>query len=343
MANINCVPVGANDFSENILNKTASFDYGVDYVVNSGSGLVELEAVKQNGTNPFVFKGLNSLKVTNSAYKTTDLVFSSPSGVDKVDVNVLTNCFISLYIFNPSNETINTNLKLEVFMSGSPSDVYYFPLTDTTTPYNNWSRIGQNITLEVGFTYTFRWTLEKDLTSVSTSRTIYIDGLCIQKLNQNSLGVQPYQMPKDATLLTGWQSRVDTVNTQVIPATTSTIVPITTGLEGNGNVKLLDANSKIVPLKLGDLISADFAFTVTTPAGTDNYVNVAFVVNGLVYRSVTFPLVKGVGLEENCSVSFSLPVGSAFYTNGGTFQVYASTGVTIKNRYIAVSLQHKGI
>lgn len=142
---------------------------------------------------------------------------------------------------------------------------------------------------------------------------------------------------------TGWQSRVDTTNTQTIPATTMTIVPITIGLESNGGITLLDANSKIVPIRLGDLIHADFSLTVVTPSGVDNYVNISFVVNGIAYRSVTFPLVKGVGIDENCSVSFNLPVGSVFFTNGGTFQIYASAGVTIKNRYIAVSLQHKAL
>jgi hypothetical protein len=142
---------------------------------------------------------------------------------------------------------------------------------------------------------------------------------------------------------TGWESRVDTTNTQTIPSTTMTIIPITIGLESNGGIPLLDANSKIVPIRLGDLLHADFSVTVVTPSGVDNYVNISFVVNGVTYRSVTFPLVKGTGIDENCSVSFSLPVGSFFFTNGGTFQIYASTGVTIKNRYIAVSLQHKAL
>jgi len=64
---------------------------------------------------------------------------------------------------------------------------------------------------------------------------------------------------------TGWQSRVDTTNTQTIPATTSTLVPITIGLESNGGISLLDANSKIIPIRAGDYIHADFSFTAETP------------------------------------------------------------------------------
>lgn len=142
---------------------------------------------------------------------------------------------------------------------------------------------------------------------------------------------------------TGWQSRVDTTNTQTIPATTNTIVPITLGLESNGGITLLDANSKIIPIRLGDYISADFSLTVVTPSGTDHYINVNFVVNGIIYRSVTFSLLKGAGIDDNCSVSFGLPVGTDFFTNGGTFQVYSDVSVDIKNRYIAVSLSHKSL
>ena len=228
MANINCVRISANDFSENILSKKASFDYGVDYTINSGSGLVELQTVGANNSDPLVFKGRNSLKITNTAYKTTDLVFSSPTGLDKVQVNAPTNAFISIYVLNPIVTAINTNIKLEVFMDGSPSNVYFFPLNSTTlTSSNNWTRIGQNIFLDSGFVYTFRWTLQKDAASVPTSRTIYIDGFCIQRLNQNSLGFQPYLYPKDILLTTS-----QTIDVPSISSNSNYVVEVTlTGAE----------------------------------------------------------------------------------------------------------------
>jgi hypothetical protein len=200
MANIDSVLITQNDYSENILKKSASFDFGIDYAVNSGTGIVELQNIDVFTSDFYVFKGSNSLKVTNTDYQNTDLVFSSPSGLDSVQVDAPTNAFISLYVLNPTG-TINTRLKLEVFMDATPSDVYFFPLNSTTLPESGeWSRIGQNIFLDSGFVYTFRWTLEKQASSASTSKTIYIDGLCVQQLNQNSLGFQPYQYPKDVTL-----------------------------------------------------------------------------------------------------------------------------------------------
>jgi hypothetical protein len=223
MANINCVRISANDFSENILSKKASFDYGVDYTVNSGSGLVELQNIENYTSDVNVFKGVNSLKVTNTNYKVTDLVFSSPSGLDKVQVDAPTNAFISLYVLNPIVTAINTNIKLEVFMDGSPTNVYFFPLNSTTLPDDNeWSRIGQNIFLDSGFVYTFRWTLQKDAASVPTSRTIYIDGFCIQRLNQNSLGFQPYLYPKDILLTT-----TQTIDVPSISSNSNYVVEVT--------------------------------------------------------------------------------------------------------------------
>jgi hypothetical protein len=201
MANIDSVLITQNDYSENILKKSASFDFGIDYAINSGTGIVELQNIDVFTSDFYVFKGSNSLKVTNTDYQNTDLVFSSPSGLDSVQVDAPTNAFISLYVLNPTG-TINTRLKLEVFMDTAPSNVYFFPLNSTTLPESGeWSRIGQNIFLDSGFVYTFRWTLEKQASSASTSKTIYIDGLCVQQLNQNSLGFQPYQYPKDVTLL----------------------------------------------------------------------------------------------------------------------------------------------
>jgi hypothetical protein len=223
MANINCIRISANDFSENILGKKASFDYGVDYTINSGSGTVELQNIDVFTSDIYVFKGINSLKITNTNYKVTDLVFSSPSGLDKVQVDAPTNAFISLYALNPTATAFNTNIKLEVFMDGSPSDVYLFPLNSTTLPDDNeWSRIGQNIFLDSGFVYTFRWTLQKDAASVPTSRTIYIDGFCIQKLNQNSLAFQPYLYPKDILLTT-----TQTIDVPSISSNSNYVVEVT--------------------------------------------------------------------------------------------------------------------
>ena len=142
---------------------------------------------------------------------------------------------------------------------------------------------------------------------------------------------------------TGWQSRVDTTNTQTIPATTITAIPITIGLESNGGLTLLDSNSKITPIALGDFLVVNFAFTAVSPSGADHYCNILFRVNGVTYRSVTEPYLKGTGVDDDMTLSIGLPVGTDFLTYGGQFFIYSDVSVVIKNRYIAVSRTHKAL
>ena len=142
---------------------------------------------------------------------------------------------------------------------------------------------------------------------------------------------------------TGWQSRVDTTNTQSLTGATNNLISFAGTLEQNGGLTLMNGNSKITPIALGDAIHVDFSFTVVTPGGADHYVNVLFIVNGIVYRSQTTILAKGSGVDDGISVSFFFPIGTDFLTNGGEFYINPDVAVTIKNRYISVSRIHKAL
>lgn len=142
---------------------------------------------------------------------------------------------------------------------------------------------------------------------------------------------------------TGWQSRVDTTNTQSLTGATNNLISFTGTLEQNGGLTLMNTNAKITPIALGDAIQVDFSFTAVTPAGSDHYVNILFIVNGFVYRASTTILMKGSGNDDNISVSFFLPVGAVFLANGGEFYINPDVAVTIKNRYISVSRIHKAL
>lgn len=143
--------------------------------------------------------------------------------------------------------------------------------------------------------------------------------------------------------LSGWNDRTDTVTNQVLTANTDNLIQISTTLSGNGSNTLLDANSKITPTSLNDLISVDFAFQYASPSGTSNFLQVFLKVNGVVYRAYTHNMVKPTGTTDYVSVSFVLPVKSAFLANGGLLYVNPNTGITITNRYIAAGLIHKGV
>ena len=142
---------------------------------------------------------------------------------------------------------------------------------------------------------------------------------------------------------TGWNDRVDTVTNQSLTANTDNLIQITTTLNENGGHALLDANSKITPEALGDLITIDFAFQYTAPSGTNNYLQVFLKVGGVIYRASTHIMLKPTGTTDYVSVSYTLPVKSSLLTNGALLYVNPSTAITITNRYIAVGKVHKGI
>ena len=137
--------------------------------------------------------------------------------------------------------------------------------------------------------------------------------------------------------MTGFQSRVDTTNTQSLTALTDNLISFTGTLEENGNLDLLDTNSKITPIGLNDIVSMDFSFTGVVPVGTNLFLSVFLKVDGNIFRATTLPIIKGVGLDDNFSVSWILPVGSSFLTNGAEIYVNPLVSMDIKNRYISVS------
>lgn len=142
--------------------------------------------------------------------------------------------------------------------------------------------------------------------------------------------------------VTGFQSRVDNTNTQTLTGLTDNLISFTGTLEENGGLTLMDSNAKITPISLNDIISVDFAFTGVVPVGSNLFLSVYLKVGGNIYRSVSLPIVKGVGLDDYFSVSWILPVGSAFLSNGGLIYVNPIVGLTIKNRYVSVSRIGKG-
>jgi len=141
----------------------------------------------------------------------------------------------------------------------------------------------------------------------------------------------------------GWQSRVDTTNTQSLTGATNNLISFTGNLEENGGLILMNTNAKVMPIALGDAVQVDFSFTAVVPSGTDHFLNILFIVNSFVYRSNTYIFKKGVGTDDYISVSYFLPVGAVFLANGGEFYINPDVAVTIKNRYISVSRIHKSL
>jgi hypothetical protein len=141
---------------------------------------------------------------------------------------------------------------------------------------------------------------------------------------------------------TGWISRSDATPV-TLGALTNNLIVITGTPESNNGLTLLDANSRITPIALGDAITVDFAFTVETPSGTDNYIEVGILVPAAgFFRNQTFPLLKGSGIDDFISVSWTLPVGATFLANGGDIVLVPNVAMDVKDLYINVCRVHKG-
>lgn len=141
---------------------------------------------------------------------------------------------------------------------------------------------------------------------------------------------------------TGWMSRYR-ATFPTLTALTNNLVTITGTPESNNGLTLLDSDSRITPLSLGDAITVDFACTVETPSGSGNYIEVGFFVpGGGFYRNITVPLLKGSGNDDFISVSWTLPVGATFLANGGDIVLVPNVAMDVKDLYISVCRVHKG-
>jgi len=152
--------------------------------------------------------------------------------------------------------------------------------------------------------------------------------------------VTNYQLP--ILLETGWQSKVDTTNTQVLTANTDNLIAFTGTNSSNGGLTLMNSVGKITPIKVGDSVNADFAFSFPSPSGTTDYLSVKLKVNGVVYRAQSFNILEPTGETNYIAVSFTLPVEAEFKTYGAEFFVNPNVAITISNRYQQVTQLHKG-
>ena len=146
---------------------------------------------------------------------------------------------------------------------------------------------------------------------------------------------------------TMWVDRTDLTNTPTLNANTDNIQQLQINTEGNGYgidyLNLLDADGKVTPINLNDVISVDFAFTIVTPSGNDRFVDIKAIVDGNVYRAETHKLLKGTGNDDFVSVSWVLPVKQAMKLNGLQIALNPNSACTVKNRYINVVRIHEAL
>lgn len=335
MANLAQITNYKAEYSENILPITALLSD--DTTLNYSGDLVTL-------SNNYSFEGSKSIRcskvMTITNYVSTfDLGSALTTTLDKDGFYL----FSFRVLDNTSYfTTFPIDIRLKVYINSVLSYTFSNIFENGTSENEQWYGFAQNIALAGGDIVDFAFEIDAPYPGTpNPTLDMYIGGFKLE-LDDRFLGIPSvYSKPKSEQI-TGYQSRVDTINTQILTALTENLIYFSGTLEENGGLTLMNANAKVTPISLNDIISVDFAFTSINPVGTDQYINCNFVVDGVVYRSQTFPLVKGAGFEDNCSVSFVFPVTATFLTNGGEFYLYPSSATTIKNRYLAVTRIGKG-
>jgi len=332
-----------NDFrpvySENILPSFSDFE--TTDVINKTSGSVTSDAIFTTLKN---YSGNKCIMSYNDDIL-TPLVFNFGSNLTKT-ITKTGNYIFSLQLQHIATTVFNDVLKVNVYIDGILTNIIENELVnnDIGIEKNNWHCFAQSFILSAGQVIDFTFEHICDPSGFGFS-TIYFDALKLEYddryLGTPSIYSRPLeQITENAT---GYQSRTDTINTQVLTGLTDNLVSFTGVLEENGGLTLMDSNCKITPIQQGDVLVLDFAFDCVAPIGSDNFLVISLKVDGVVYRNINMPIVKGAGLVDNFSVSWSLPIGASFLANGGEVYINPNTAITISNRYMVVSRTHKAV
>lgn len=319
------------NYTPNVLPYSSTFDNAVSITKVSGAS-----TANANYTTKFAFDGVKSIFAFNQSTATA-LNFNLGTALEKT-LNNTGNYIVSLRLLHENNTVYTDKITLKITVNGVAS--FYTMDCQFTADMvkNQWYTFAQSFAFSTGDVVNFSF--EQVCANASSTGT-FIDGFKMELSDRNNGLPTIYTRPTDD--LTGWQSRVDTTNTQSLTANTDNTIAFSGTLESNGGLVLLDSNAKVTPLKVGDFIVVDFAFTAVTPSGSSNHLHINFVVNGVNYRSENHNFLKGAGIDDNVSVSYGFPVSADFLANGGVFKINPSTAITIKNRYISVCRTHKGI
>ena len=319
------------NYAPNILPYSSTFDNAVS--INKVSGSVSSAATY---TSKFAYDGVKSIFVFNQS-TSTPINFSLNSALQKT-LNNTGSYIVSLRLLHENNTVYTDKITIKITVNGVAS--FYTMDCQFTSDMikNKWYTFAQSFNFDTGDIVNFSF---EQVCANALSTGTCIDGFKMELSDRFNGLPTIYTRPIDD--LTGWQSRVDTTNTQSLTANTDNTIAFSGTLQSNGTLVLLDSNSKITPLKVGDFINVDFAFTAVTPSGSSHHLHINFIVNGVAYRSENHLFLKGAGVDDNISVTYGFPITSDFLTYGGTFKINPSTAVNIKNRYISVCRTHKGI
>lgn len=321
------------EYSENLLSANSVITDQSNVIKVSGSAL----STAQKSTTNF-FEKYQSIKVFNNS-SATPLVFFAQNSFDFVTNND-GNYILSLRVLHKQVSAFDHKLKVNIFANGIQANTLELSIADTQR--NEWLTFAQSFNISSGVSIGMTFEFLVSPTDPAEECELWIGGVKMEYDDRN-LGLPSlYTLPRDFYAETGWESKSDTTNVISLTGGVNNLLSLTATSESNGGLVFFDNVSKIQPLRLGDFIVCDLAFTAITPSGTDNYIEVLFIVDGVVYGAQTFPLLKGSGNNDFIRVSFGLPVSNDFFFNGGEFFIKPNVNLNITDRFISVSRTHKG-
>lgn len=324
------------EYSENLLPITALISDTTDLSF-SGDGIVSVSEDYQFSDN----KSLKlEMPISNSTDKQTNFNLGSDlSFTAKYSGNYIFS-FRMLKIANYSGSA-DLELKVNLFVNSLLVDSFLIIKKHVFYDNDKFYTFCQSFNLTTNDVVNFTFEIVVGAVFPNEVLKLHFSGFKLE-LDDRFLGIPSiYSKPKSEQI-TGYQSRVDTINTQNLTALTDNLVSFSGTLEENGGLSLMDSNAKVTPISLNDIISVDFAFTGVVPVGLNLFLSVYLKVNGNIFRATTLPIIKGEGLDDYFSVSWILPVGADFLANGATIHVNPLAAMTIKERYVNVTRLAKG-
>jgi hypothetical protein len=307
----------------NLLPKFCDFETIHTWNVASSTGGV---TATTSDLNPF--NGTKSIKVNVVSDGTVTKSATITSSSNQMETTITKDGVYAISLMLGLDSLQTFLFGIELWVNGIKTDLE----TNFTSDYEmglNYNALFQTIQLEAGDVVNYKFKVESKYT-----RTFYIDGFKLELVNDNVYIPSAYS--KTPYLLQEWQSRVDTTNTQSIVADTDVNFGFVGISESNNNPSLLSTSGLITPINEKDVVTVDYSFQLTTPSGSDKFVQIFFKVNGIIYRAETHLLIKPTAETDYISGSFTLPVGADFKLYGGQIVINSSVAITIENRYISV-------
>ena len=316
----------------NVLSKTCNFDTPIVWNTVSGGDNSTID------TSPlYPYSGKNSVVI--SFTDTGTHVFNI--GSTAMDCTILRdgNYKLSWALLSEVPSAV-INFKVNVYRTPFGLSTVLFQtfeciVSDTSFGYVNeqWNRFFQDLYgLDEDDVLSFEFEVSSD--TWGSGERLFFDAFMMEQNDRSQIYPSIYTPVFIKPML--WQSRVDTTNTQSLTLATENLYGFTGTSESNDAVTLITTAGLIQPTAINNVVTIDYSFVLTTPAGSDKYLYVSLVVDGVTYRADTHLLIRGSGNPDPISGSFTLPVGTAFFENGAEIFLNPNATCDIENRYISV-------